>query len=38
MDKIQENIVKVFGNNAEVSLIYKGQVKEIYDKVSQFVK
>lgn len=38
MEKIQENIAEAFKNNAEVSLEYKGEIKEIYEKVSELIK
>lgn len=38
MEKIRKNIAKAFKNNAEVSLEYKGEIKEIYEKVSELIK
>lgn len=38
MEKIRENIAEAFKNNAEVSLEYKGEIKEIYEKVSELIK
>ena len=38
MEKIRANIAGAFKNNAEVSLEYKGEIKEIYEKVSELIK